>query len=153
MLGLRRSASVGSSDVSRRYHSLSEIARLITGTRWSGPLFFGLKGQQDNRSSAEVSRCAIEAKLKRSGGEVHLVIPPKVSETTSRQPNPSLTKAVARARGRYQRVLEGKSSDQRSLTLHAGVTERYIGKVFGRIPCARHRRSNPRRTSTSRPEF
>jgi hypothetical protein len=29
----------------RRYDSLSEIARLITGTRWSGPLFFGLKGQ------------------------------------------------------------------------------------------------------------
>jgi len=26
------------------YRSLSEIARLITGTRWSGPLFFGLKG-------------------------------------------------------------------------------------------------------------
>lgn len=27
----------------KRYRSLSEIARLITGTRWSGPLFFGLK--------------------------------------------------------------------------------------------------------------
>jgi hypothetical protein len=27
-----------------RYQSLSEIARLITGTRWSGPLFFGTKG-------------------------------------------------------------------------------------------------------------
>lgn len=27
----------------QRYASLSEIARLITGTRWSGPLFFGLK--------------------------------------------------------------------------------------------------------------
>jgi hypothetical protein len=26
-----------------RYESLSQIARLITGTRWSGPLFFGLK--------------------------------------------------------------------------------------------------------------
>jgi hypothetical protein len=26
-----------------RYKSLSQIARLITGTRWSGPLFFGLK--------------------------------------------------------------------------------------------------------------
>jgi hypothetical protein len=25
-----------------RYRSLSEVARLITGTRWSGPLFFGL---------------------------------------------------------------------------------------------------------------
>ena len=29
-----------------RYKSLSVIARLITGTRWSGPLFFGLKGQR-----------------------------------------------------------------------------------------------------------
>jgi len=28
------------------YESLSEIARLITGTRWSGPLFFGLKTKQ-----------------------------------------------------------------------------------------------------------
>jgi hypothetical protein len=27
----------------RQYRSLSEIARQITGTRWSGPAFFGLK--------------------------------------------------------------------------------------------------------------
>ena len=27
----------------KRYGSLSEVARLITGTRWSGPLFFGLR--------------------------------------------------------------------------------------------------------------
>ena len=27
----------------RRYRSLSEVARLITGSRWSGPLFFGLR--------------------------------------------------------------------------------------------------------------
>ena len=27
----------------QRYDSLSEIARKITGTRWSGPAFFGLK--------------------------------------------------------------------------------------------------------------
>ena len=26
-----------------RFNSLSEVARKITGTRWSGPLFFGLK--------------------------------------------------------------------------------------------------------------
>jgi Protein of unknown function (DUF2924) len=29
----------------RRYQSLSEVARAITGARWSGPLFFGLKGR------------------------------------------------------------------------------------------------------------
>ena len=27
----------------KRYGSLSEVARVITGTRWSGPLFFGLR--------------------------------------------------------------------------------------------------------------
>jgi hypothetical protein len=27
-----------------QFASLSEVARRITGTRWSGPLFFGLKG-------------------------------------------------------------------------------------------------------------
>jgi len=32
------------------YESLSEIARLITGTRWSGPLFFGLKTKQPSSS-------------------------------------------------------------------------------------------------------
>jgi hypothetical protein len=28
---------------SKRFKSLSEVARVITGSRWSGPLFFGLK--------------------------------------------------------------------------------------------------------------
>ena len=27
----------------RQWNSLSEVARAITGTRWSGPAFFGLK--------------------------------------------------------------------------------------------------------------
>lgn len=30
----------------RQYGSLSEIARHITGTQWSGPLFFGLKSRK-----------------------------------------------------------------------------------------------------------
>ena len=33
-----------------RSSNLSEIARLITGTRWSGPAFFGLKAKQSNVS-------------------------------------------------------------------------------------------------------
>ena len=32
----------------RTYDSLSKIASNITGTRWSGPLFFGLKGTSGN---------------------------------------------------------------------------------------------------------
>jgi len=33
----------GYSYAGKHYSSLSQIARLITGTRWSGPLFFGLR--------------------------------------------------------------------------------------------------------------
>jgi hypothetical protein len=31
------------------YRSLSQVARLITRTRWSGPAFFGLRGKNDRR--------------------------------------------------------------------------------------------------------
>ena len=34
----------------KRYRSLSEVARLITGSRWSGPLFFGLRGKAQETS-------------------------------------------------------------------------------------------------------
>lgn len=40
----------------KRYRSLSEVARLITGARWSGPLFFGLR-----RKSREADVRAIDA--------------------------------------------------------------------------------------------
>jgi hypothetical protein len=33
-----------------RYRSLSEVARAITGSRWSGPLFFGLKAARQEPS-------------------------------------------------------------------------------------------------------
>lgn len=38
----------------KRYNSLSEIARVITGTRWSGPRFFGLR-QRPRLPPAEAS--------------------------------------------------------------------------------------------------
>jgi Protein of unknown function (DUF2924) len=44
--GVRHRVTVLDNDVlyrNRRYKSLSEVARAITGTHWSGPLFFGLK--------------------------------------------------------------------------------------------------------------
>jgi hypothetical protein len=35
----------------KRFHSLSQIARTITGSRWSGPLFFGLKSSRKEQSN------------------------------------------------------------------------------------------------------
>jgi hypothetical protein len=39
----------------KRYTSLSEIARLITKTRWSGPAFFGLKSGNKRSSATEAA--------------------------------------------------------------------------------------------------
>jgi site-specific DNA recombinase len=73
----------------------------------------------------------IEAKLKQYGGELHMVVPPNsIASESSRQAKTPLIKAVARAHGWYERVLEGKALDQRSLARHAGLTERYVRKVF-----------------------
>jgi hypothetical protein len=35
----------------KRFHSLSQIARTITGSRWSGPLFFGLKSARKEQTN------------------------------------------------------------------------------------------------------
>ena len=45
--------SVGFQHLGKRYGSLSDIARTITGTRWSGPRFFGLE-QKRARPPQEV---------------------------------------------------------------------------------------------------
>lgn len=34
----------------KNYRSLSQVARVITGCRWSGPLFFGLRGRSKEGS-------------------------------------------------------------------------------------------------------
>jgi len=36
----------------RHFESLSKIAREITNTRWSGPLFFGLRSRQEHQDGA-----------------------------------------------------------------------------------------------------
>lgn len=76
---------------------------------------------------------SVDAKLKRYGGVVHLVLPPNPMTISASKTKPSLLKALARAHDWYQSVLEGKASDLRALARHAGFTERYVGKVF---PCA-----------------
>jgi site-specific DNA recombinase len=71
----------------------------------------------------------VEAKRKRCGGEVHLVVPPS-SSVSREHPKLPLIKALARSLGWYEKVVHGKAFDMRSLSRDAGLTERYVGKVF-----------------------
>jgi hypothetical protein len=55
----------------KRYGSLSEVARTITGSRWSRPLFFGLKLAQGSSSMSGISYAAagsIRANLRKGVG-------------------------------------------------------------------------------------
>jgi site-specific DNA recombinase len=72
---------------------------------------------------------SIEAKRKRFGGEIHLVVPPN-STLAIAHPKPALIKAVARAQGWYEKVVHGNPPDMRSLAQQAGLTARYVSKVF-----------------------
>jgi Protein of unknown function (DUF2924) len=56
-----------------RYRSLSEIARAITGTRWSGPRFFGLEaGQEAARAAAAPATLTQTAQAtRRKAGGAH----------------------------------------------------------------------------------
>ncbi len=72
---------------------------------------------------------SVEARRKRCGGEVHLIVPPS-SSVPRDHPKLPLIKALARAHAWYAKVIQGKVSDVRSLARDAGLTERYVGKVF-----------------------
>lgn len=83
----------------------------------------------DVRRLEDLVRLDVEAKLRRCGGEVHLVLPPNTSPANV-DIRGSLVKALVRAHGWHQQVLGGQALDQRELARQAGLTERYVGRVF-----------------------
>jgi site-specific DNA recombinase len=88
-----------------------------------------LAGLRKRTEPAELLCLAIEAKRKRYGGEIHIVVPPN-SNAPVRHPRPALIKAVARGHAWYGRVLEGKVADMRSLARETGLTPHYVRNVF-----------------------
>jgi site-specific DNA recombinase len=92
------------------------IAAKLIGTRTSVP-------------SADIICLTLEAKRKRYGGEIHLVVPPN-SNAPIRHPRPALIKAVARGHAWYEKVLGGKVADMRSLARETGLTPHYVRNVF-----------------------
>jgi site-specific DNA recombinase len=88
-----------------------------------------LVGLRKLTEPAELTCLTIDAKRKRYGGEIHLVVPPS-SNVPVRHPRPALIKAVARGHAWYERVLEGKIADMRSLARETGLTPHYVRNVF-----------------------
>jgi hypothetical protein len=56
----------------REWKSLSEVARTITGTGWSGPAFFGLKTRRNPRATiaGNHARCQTSCRNENEDGRV-----------------------------------------------------------------------------------
>jgi site-specific DNA recombinase len=84
---------------------------------------------QLQKDSREVIRLGIEARVKRCGGEMRLVLPPDpLGQTTSR--TTSSLKALARAHQWHEWILVGEVSGPRAIARRLGMNERYVSRVL-----------------------
>lgn len=75
----------------------------------------------------------IETSLKRCGGEMRLVIPPKLADRVPVKAVPALIKAIGRAHEWVRLIVAGEYKDQRAIAAATGLNERYVSRI---IQCA-----------------
>ena len=83
---------------------------------------------RDPVAPSELISLMVEAKRKRCGGEVHLVVPPN-SSVSPEQPKGPLIKALARPEGWHKKVIQGKAFDVSYMARAAGCRARYVRKL------------------------
>jgi site-specific DNA recombinase len=72
----------------------------------------------------------IDAKVKRCGGEVRLLVPTDSANESPSRPVPSLIKAVARAHRWPEQIIHGELKGRHSIAQRTGLDERYVGRVL-----------------------
>ncbi len=82
------------------------------------------KGTQD------VFTFTIEARVKRRGGEVRLIVPADSGTETSARPVLSLIKAIARVHQWPEQIIGGRFKGRHSIAQLTGIEERYAGRIL-----------------------
>jgi site-specific DNA recombinase len=77
-----------------------------------------------------VFKFMIDAKVKRCGGEVRLLVPTDSANKSPSRPVPSLIKAVARAHRWPEQIIHGELKGRHSIAQRTGLDERYVGRVL-----------------------
>jgi hypothetical protein len=87
---------------------------------------------QDNLAGdpGDLVHLNVDAKLKRCGREVRMVVPPRSLLRMPSNPIPSLLKAVARGHDWRLQIIAGKVSGRRSLSKQTGLDERYVSRIL-----------------------
>jgi site-specific DNA recombinase len=73
---------------------------------------------------------AIEARVKRCGGEVRLIVPADSGTETPARPVLSLIKAIARVHQWPEQIIGGKFRGRHSIAQLTGIEERYAGRIL-----------------------
>jgi len=83
-----------------------------------------------HQGSSDTIRLALEARIKRCGGEMRLVVPPDLPDQGRPDPVSSLLKVVARALQWSEWVMSGKVWGGRSIAEKTGLDERYASQIL-----------------------
>lgn len=109
---------------------------LVSREKLRAALIDGLpSGQPPNQDTfadepIDLIRLSADMKLKRCGGEVRLVVPPRSPVQMSAHPVASLVKAVARAHDWRTQIIAGRVGGRRSLSQQVGLDERYVSRIL-----------------------
>jgi site-specific DNA recombinase len=128
--------------VSRRYEFVGKILRQVTiGERAvrievdRGKLLATLVGLKSDslrpsrRDELDTLKLTAEFQVLRRGGELR-VISPHGESSFEAERVPSLVKAVARARGWYERIVAGEVTTIGGLARKSGLTRRYVRRIL-----------------------
>src|SRR5712671_2261065 len=77
-----------------------------------------------------VFKLMIDARVKRCGGEVRLLVPTDSARESPARPVSSLIKAVARAHRWPEQIIQGELKGRHSIARRTGLDERYVGRVL-----------------------
>ena len=78
----------------------------------------------------DIFTLVIDARVKRCGGEVRLIVPANSGTETSARPVLSLIKAIARVHQWPEQIIGGKFRGRHSIAQLTGIEERYAGRVL-----------------------
>jgi DNA invertase Pin-like site-specific DNA recombinase len=84
----------------------------------------------DGNTNSDSFVLTIEAKVKRCGGEVRLIIPADSGAETARRPVHSLIKAIARVHQWPKQIISGAFKGRHSIAQITGIEERYAGRIL-----------------------
>ncbi len=87
-------------------------------------------GSTSQISSDDLIVLETEAKLKRCGGEMRLVLPPDAHGEVPGHAAPSLLKAIARGHDWRERLMNGSAHDLRSIVQQTGFSQRYVSRIL-----------------------